>query len=203
MMSDLKLAQRLATEIARAYDPFTAYHLDNVSLLANKIGVRVQEHFNLSDNDIEFIKIFAGCHDIGKISIPEEILYKQEPITSLERTVIETHPIIGKNIVDRVIGKVPELRDAKGTDILYDIVYHHHERPNGTGYPEGLKGDEISSAVRIVAVADCYDAMTSERAYREPLPQEKALKIMKGMVDRGELDKVCFDALLDIVKETE
>lgn len=202
--SSIEFAQKLAIEIARAYDPFTAYHMDTTSILARDIALRVKDHFGLQDEEIEYIRIFAGLHDIGKISIPEEILYKETPLTTVDRTLIETHPLIGKSIVDGVIRNNSISGDyEKFLPILYDMVYHHHERLDGSGYPHGLRGEEVSAYTRIIAVADCFDAMSSHRSYRKVLPIEDTLKEIEKMVKKGELDEKCFEALVEIVTDTK
>lgn len=199
-IDNVKLAKSIAIEISRAIDPYTAYHLDNVSKITKEIAVRVKDKFNLTDVQIEFLTIFSSLHDIGKIAIPNEVLYKTGKLTNTERVMIETHPIIGKSIVDRALVNSIYLEQAKPyLNILNDVVYSHHERIDGSGYPLGLKGDEVTPFTRIISMADCFDAMTSDRAYRKPFPIEKAVQIIEGMVNDGALDRDCFNALLDII----
>ena len=196
----LEVARRIVCEVARVVDPYTAYHLDNTCIIAKEIAIRVQEHFNLSDVDIEYIGIFSGLHDIGKIKIPNEVLGKRTPLNPTDISIIQTHPIVGKSIIDAIVTR-EGLQDFEGLDLLYSIVYHHHERLDGSGYPQGIKGDKISPAARIVAVADCYDAMVSKRSYRCPLEQYMALTIMAEEVRAGQLDEHCYNALLDYLEK--
>lgn len=204
-MKNISIARKLAIEIVRAYDPFTAYHLDNTSVLAKKVAIKLKNTYNFTDTDIEYIEAFASLHDIGKMAIPDEILYKESPLTSPERALIETHPTAGKVILDRALRKdITGITDnPEALRILYDLVYHHHERIDGSGYPLGLKGDEVTPVMRIIAVVDSYDAMCSKRAYRKPLTTEKALQIIGRGVKKGELDEKCFNALKEVLKELE
>lgn len=101
-------------------------------------------------------------HDIGKIGIPDEIIRKTSGLTEKEYTLIKSHPVIGYNILKN-ISEIPDL--AVG-------ARWHHEKYDGTGYPDGLKGEEIPLMARIIAVADAYDAMASRRSYRDVLPQQ-------------------------------
>lgn len=113
----------------------------------------------------ENVDIASVLHDIGKIGIPEAILNKQGPLTAEEFQIIKDHPSIGENI----------LKSIEGLEDCLLAVKYHHERYDGTGYPEGLKGDQIPLIAAIICVADAYDAMVSDRPYRKGLPKEKAI----------------------------
>ncbi len=108
----------------------------------------------------------AYLHDVGKVGIPDHVLNKPGALTDEERAWIQEHPIVGTDIV----GRAPSLREA------LKVIRQHHERYDGGGYPDGLAGDEISLAARIVAVADVWDALTSDRAYRPAWPPDRALR---------------------------
>jgi putative two-component system response regulator len=110
---------------------------------------------------------------------------------------------MGKVIVDRVLSQKEygvELNDI-ATKILYDMVYHHHERLDGSGYPEKLKGDEVSPYMRIMAMADSYEAMTGHRPYRKSLTHQKAIQRLQACVDNGKLDAHCLEALKKITSK--
>ena len=110
-------------------------------------------------------------HDVGKIGIPNDIINKNGKLTDEEYNQIKMHPVIGKQILSSI----------KQSPYLSIGANYHHERYDGHGYPEGLKGDDIPEIARIIAVADAYDAMTSKRSYREPIPQETVREeIVKG-----------------------
>lgn len=187
----------VAKEIARAYDISTGEHLDNVQYYSREIAKRVATHFQLSDDDIDYITIFSALHDIGKVGIPDGILLKTEKLTKEERTVIETHPQVGKEIIDRIAKK--DIFCGKAVNTLYNIVYMHHERLDGSGYPKGLKGEEIPPEVRIITVADIFDAITNYRIYRKPKTTKEALKELDNEVKNGRIDPICYKALLDFI----
>ncbi|MBW8742595.1 MAG: HD domain-containing protein, partial [Acidobacteria bacterium] len=109
-------------------------------------------------------RLAGSLHDLGKLAIPEEILRKPGQLADSERLVLERHPQIGFRMLDSL-----------GVDPVADIVLHHHERWDGAGYPDGLRGDAIPLGARIIFVADAYDAMTSDRVYRARLSRDEAL----------------------------
>jgi putative two-component system response regulator len=120
----------------------------------------------------------AELHDIGKISIPEPILDKPGPLTPEEFAIVKQHPLQGIRMVE----PLQSLRD------VFPIIRSHHERLDGTGYPDGLRGDEISLLVRAVSVADVFDALASHRPYRPALPYDKCVAIMRDNAAGGGLD---------------
>ena len=135
-----------------ARDPYTAGHSERVSTFAVAIG----EEMKLDAEAQETLRLGALLHDIGKIGVPDEVLRKSAPLTAAEFESIKTHPTAGARILKSIPFLAPHI----------PIVELHHERPDGLGYPYGLRGDEIPLAARIVHVADAFDAMTSARAYR-------------------------------------
>jgi putative nucleotidyltransferase with HDIG domain len=144
-----------------ARDPYTAGHSERVSTYSVLIGRRLA----LGDSDIDVLRLGALLHDIGKIGLTDEILRKPGPLTSEEFDQIKRHPALGARILRQVPFLEPHL----------PIVELHHERPDGKGYPFGLRADDIPIAARIVHVADAFDAMTSARAYRPARPTADAL----------------------------
>jgi putative nucleotidyltransferase with HDIG domain len=145
-----------------ARDPYTAGHSDRVSVVSVAIG-RVLGVFA---EELEVIRLGALLHDIGKIGVPDEVLRKPGPLTAAEYDTIKEHPVLGA----RILRSIPFLSHH------IEIVELHHERPDGRGYPHGLRGDDIPLAARIVHVADAYDAMTSARAYRSARPPVEAVR---------------------------
>ena len=135
-----------------ARDPYTAGHSERVSVLSVAIG----RSLRLRDEEIEVIRLGALLHDIGKIGVPDAVLLKPTTLTPAEFDIIKQHPGAGARILQSVPFLAPHI----------PIVELHHERPDGRGYPHGLRGDEIPIAAHIVHVADAYDAMTTARAYR-------------------------------------
>jgi putative nucleotidyltransferase with HDIG domain len=145
-----------------ARDPYTAGHSERVSALS----VAVARALQVPGDDVEVIRLGALLHDIGKIGVPDEVLLKPSALTDAEFDIIKQHPVLGA----RILRSVPFL-----TRHLV-VVELHHERPDGRGYPHGLRGDDIPVAARIVHAADAYDAMTSARAYRRAMPPADALR---------------------------
>jgi putative nucleotidyltransferase with HDIG domain len=141
-----------------AKDSYTRGHSDRVADFSVLIG----KHMGLSEKDLEILRIGGLFHDIGKIGVPDKILLKEAKLTDEEYSEIKNHPSIGKQI----------LSNASLFQDMIPIVYHHHEKYNGTGYPAGLAGDDIPLFARIAAVADTFDAMTTKRSYRNALPLE-------------------------------
>jgi putative nucleotidyltransferase with HDIG domain len=151
-----------------ARDPYTAGHSERVSALAVAIGKELE----LPEPDLDTLRLGALLHDIGKIGVPDEILGKPTALTTPEFELIRAHPVIGA----RILRSIPFLAAH------LPIVELHHERPDGRGYPYGLRGDAIPLAARIVHVADAYDAMTSARAYRSGrLPHEAIAELQRGL----------------------
>jgi putative nucleotidyltransferase with HDIG domain len=145
-----------------ARDPYTAGHSERVSVVSVAIG----RQLGLADETVEIVRLGALLHDIGKIGVPDDVLRKPGPLTAAEYDSIKQHPVLGALI----LRSVPFLAQH------LPIVELHHERPDGRGYPYGLRGDDIPLAARIVHVADAYDAMTSARAYRHARPAGDALR---------------------------
>jgi putative nucleotidyltransferase with HDIG domain len=145
-----------------ARDPYTAGHSERVSVLSVAIG----RSLRLRDEEIEVIRLGALLHDIGKIGVPDAVLRKPSALTPAEFDIIKQHPGAGARILQSVPFLIPHL----------PIVELHHERPDGRGYPHGLRGDEIPIAAHIVHVADAYDAITSARAYRAARSSGEALQ---------------------------
>jgi PAS domain S-box-containing protein len=143
-------------------DPYTAGHQRRVADLARSIA----EEFNLPSDQIEGIRIAASIHDIGKISIPSEILSKPSKLSDAEMALVREHVNYGYNI----------LKDIESVWPLAEIVHQHHERLDGSGYPQGLKGDQIMIEARILAVADVVEAMASHRPYRPARGIDAALQ---------------------------
>jgi len=166
---------------AEARDPYTAGHQKRVADLASAIATEI----GLPGEKIEGLWMAGSIHDIGKISIPAEILSKPTKLTNTEFSIIKEHPQIGYNM----------LKDVESPWPLADIVHQHHERMNGSGYPRNLKGDEILLEARILAVADVVEAMGSHRPYRPTLGIEAALEEItknKGILYDHAVTDVCL-----------
>lgn len=160
--SSQRLFEQTATALVNAIDAkdkYTHGHSSRVAEYSRKIA----EIYGKSEQECREIYYAALLHDVGKIGIPKEIINKEGKLTKEEYEVIKQHPVVGKQILSS-ISEYPYLSICAN---------HHHERYDGKGYPEKLKGEDIPEIARIVAVADAYDAMTSKRSYRDPIPQQK------------------------------
>ena len=152
-------------ETIEARDPYTKQHSANVSAYAMSIA----KAYGCSQDEIAKLNVSGNLHDIGKIGIPDTILLKPGRLTDEEYKIIKKHPVIGSNI----IGHFGMWTDEQS------IIRHHHERFDGKGYPDGLKGEEIPLLSRILSVADVYDALTTDRSYRRKMPDHVAVKIIR------------------------
>jgi putative two-component system response regulator len=165
-------------------DPFTVEHQNRVAELAVAIGSRL----GLSAWRLEVLRLSAIVHDIGKIALPAEILGKPGALSDPEYALIKGHCVIGYNI----------LGNLQTPLAIAEIVYQHHERLDGSGYPRGLTGADILLEARILAVADVFDAMTSNRAYRPGLPRDFVLGELHTMAGRL-LDPDAVDACRNFI----
>lgn len=184
-LADLYLAtvESLALAID-AKDQYTHQHI----LRVQRYAVATAKQLGLSGSDLEGLRTGALLHDVGKLGVPEYVLLKPGKLTEEEFAKIKKHPEIGAAILDPVQFPWPVL----------PVVKYHHEKWDGTGYPEGLKGEQIPYAARILAVADVYDALTSTRSYRDAWSHERAIKtIQEG---RGtHFDPAVADAFLEVI----
>lgn len=173
-----------------AADRYTGGHVDRVRYYAMIIG----NAYNLDPSELRSLKRAALLHDIGKIGVPEVIINKPGPLDDNERSIMERHPLIGKEIIGLVT-------DASLQAALDGILYHH-ERIDGRGYPHGLNGDSIPLIARIIAIADTYDALTSDRPYRKGMDKPKAMSILNEC--RGtQLDKTLVHLFLKELEKEE
>lgn len=132
------------------------------------------DRYHLKREDIEAIRMASGLHDIGKLQIPEEILTKPHSLTPEEYEIVKRHTQIGA----KLITDLPIYQNERLVKYAIEICRWHHERWNGEGYPDGLKGDAIPIAAQVVSVADVYDALTSERCYKEAFSHEKSMRMI-------------------------
>jgi putative nucleotidyltransferase with HDIG domain len=152
-------------EMIEARDPYTKQHSARVT----KYAMLIAKNVGCSQEEMDTLNVSGNLHDIGKIGIPDNILLKPGPLTDDEYEVIKKHPGIGSNIIGHFDMWLDERR----------IIRHHHERWDGKGYPDRLKGEEIPFLSRILSVADVYDALTSDRSYRKKMSDDVAIKIIR------------------------
>jgi putative nucleotidyltransferase with HDIG domain len=170
-----------------ARDAYTADHAKRVADLCKKIAVEM----GLPKEEVENIKIAGRLHDLGKLGFSDKIFQNEDPTLPADLTdEMKKHPELGASI----------LKKLDVLDPILDYVRFHHERIDGGGYPKGLKGDMIPLGAKIIAVADCYDAITSDRPYQKGRSPAKAIKILKEM-SGTKLDKEATDALVRIIEK--
>lgn len=172
---------------------FTENHMENVrtnaKILAQALQFSPKFEKQISTAFIETIEVAAPLHDLGKISIPKEILEKKIPLTQAEREIVKTHPQAGARILAEIYSQVEENEFIR---MAIEIAEYHHERWDGKGYPKGLCGEEIPLAARIVNIVGSYDTMTGKRCYREALSPEECIEEMER--DAGSIyDPDIFD----------
>ena len=172
--------------VVEARDAYTESHTRHVAALSEAVGRAMGLD---CAEDLRVLRLGGYLHDLGKIAISDSILVKPGPLTEEEWVLMRSHPMVGHNLLQ-------PLRTLR--DILPTIL-HHHERWDGSGYPSGLRGKSIPLSARVVGIADCYDAVTTDRPYRKALPHERAVAILQD--ETQELwDPDVLDAFLDIVE---
>ena len=175
-------------------DEETGAHLARVAHYARLIATNLADKHALDDEYIEFLYQFAPLHDIGKIAIPDRILLSPARLDAAQRRIMQTHVTRGLAIIDEMIGNFG-LRNLDHVETLRDIVLRHHEQWDGGGYPDGLSGNDIPLAARIVSLADSFDALLSTRPYKPAWTHAKVKQHLR--LQRGrKFDPDCVDALL-------
>ena len=184
-------AESMIATLARtidARDPYTAGHSARVARYAELVARRM----NFDETPILELRRGALFHDLGKIAVPDAVLMKPGPLTADERRIIQRHPVVGGELLE------PMKTMAKSLP----IVRHHHERLDGSGYPDGLSGVDLPLAIRIVTVADIFDALTTKRVYRDALSRETTYEIFEDEVRRGWWDGEVLRELQAALAET-
>lgn len=169
-------------------DHYTCGHVERVGGYCVAIGRRL----GIEGETLTSLRIGGIVHDIGKIGIPDHILNKPGKLTDEEMAVVKRHPIIGEDI----------LKPLRTFRAVLPIVRWHHERPNGTGYPDGLKADQLPVTARITAIADVFDALATDRPYRPAFSLEKCRQIMLDSAGKGELDELILRIFFEIFEES-
>jgi putative two-component system response regulator len=190
-------------KLAESRDKETGQHLERVRSYSRMLARQLMEHSPYRDQiDDAFVRLIhetSPLHDIGKVGIPDSILLKPGKLTPEEFEVMQTHTVLGQETLDAALDKYP---DAQFLRFARDIVACHHERFDGTGYPNGLSGQDIPLCARIVAVADVYDALTSKRIYKPALTHEKATEMIASS-SGSHFDPEIVRAFLAIAGEFE
>jgi len=185
---ELDRAESVLFALARSIegkDPYTEGHCERLAELSARLG----EFIGLEATQIKALRRAGVVHDIGKVAVPDHILLKRGKLTAKERKCVQRHPLVGEGIC----------APLKSFQLVLPIIRHHHEKLDGTGYPDGLKGNAIPIAARVLQVVDVYDALTTARPYKKALPPAEALEIMEDEVKRGWWDPVVFTAFTEMM----
>lgn len=175
-------------EALEARDHYTRGHSEAVALLVSEMAAQM----GMEPGEIDLLGIAGRLHDIGKIGVLDNILLKPGRLTEAESSIVRQHPLTGVII----LGSIPSIRE------LIPVIWHHHERFDGNGYPDGLRGKKIPLWARMTAVADTYDALTSDRPYRRGMSQGRALSILEDV--RGtQLCPDCVDVFIKLIFDFE
>jgi putative two-component system response regulator len=185
---DLESAESIIVSLALTVEarcPYTEGHCERLA----KYSVALGKALGLSGEDVAALSRGGYLHDVGKIGVPDSVLLKPGRLTPAEFSLIKEHPVIG----ERLLGNLRSLAPVR------PIVRHHHERLDGSGYPDGLRGDEIPLLAQIVATVDVFDALTTTRPYRRALGFDEAIKELRTDVESGLLSKRLVEVLADAV----
>lgn len=186
---ELENAETVLITLARsieAKDPYTEGHCDRMARCAAALGARL----GLPEAERVALRRAGIVHDIGKVAVPERILFKPGPLDDDERRIIEAHPLTG----ERICAPLKSFRQ------VLPIIRHHHEKLDGSGYPDGLDASQLPIASRTLPVADVFDALTTARPYREALSVDRAIAILREEVRKGWWDANVLNALEDLLR---
>ena len=187
---ELERAEAVLFTMARTIeerDHYTEGHCARLS----EYGSALAERLGLPDEEVNAVRQGGVVHDLGKIAVPDRILLKDGRLTPEERAVIELHPVTGEQICGSL----------KSFSLILPIIRHHHEKRDGSGYPDGLHGEEIPMTARILQVVDVFDALTTERPYKAALPFDVALEELAREVEKGWWDRQVFEEFRRFARE--
>lgn len=165
MNKELIQSLLVMADVIEARDPYTGGHVWRVSQFSKLLAVKI----GLPNREAVQVSLGGYVHDLGKVGIPDSILCKEGKLDDCETDIIKTHPLIGARMIET----------HPLSNLVYAPILQHHERPDGTGYPNALRSDQTALAARIVSVADAFDAMTSKRPYRNGMDMESAMQLLE------------------------
>lgn len=193
-IATLRGAVKTATQFTGHRDPETGMHLERMAHYSRLIARELAPLHGVGDEFIDDMFRYAPLHDVGKITISDAILLKRGALTHEEREEMKRHTTAGRKIIDAMLQNF-KFGNIKNLGMIYNIVTYHHEQTDGNGYPDGLAGDDIPIEARIVAVADVFDALTSERPYKDAWSNNLAFAELERLA-RSKLDADCVAALI-------
>lgn len=185
---ELERAEAVLFALARSIegkDPHTEGHCERLAEMSARLG----EFLGLEASLVQALRRAGVVHDIGKVAVPDHVLLKPGPLTAKERELMERHPVVGEGIC----------APLKSFQQVLPIIRHHHEKLNGTGYPDGLKGDAIPITARVLQIVDVYDALITARPYKKGMKPAEALKVMEKEVRRGWWDPEVFAVFVELL----
>jgi putative two-component system response regulator len=169
-----------------ARDPYTHGHCERLAEMSARMG----ERLGVTEEQIKALRRAGVVHDIGKVAVADSILLKPGPLTADETKIMQKHPVVG----ERICAPLKTFR------LVLPIIRHHHEKHDGTGYPDGLQGEEIPLTARILQLSDVYDALTTDRPYKVAFTPEVALDLMEEEAERGWWDRELFEAFRELIR---
>ena len=190
VIDSLDEAESILFAMARIVDTRDSDTGDHCERLA-ELSVLIGSAMGLKAEELTALRQGGYLHDIGKVSTPDAILFKPGPLNSDEWEIMRQHTIVGESIC----------QPMRSLRLVLPIIRHHHERWDGSGYPDGLRGEEIPLLARILQMADIYDAIVSRRAYKPALGHEEAVAMIRQEVDRGWRDPAVFQAFLSVIDD--
>jgi putative two-component system response regulator len=191
LLNQLERAERVITTLSltiEARDPYTAGHCQRLARYAVDLG----QALGVDEAMLKALWLGGFLHDLGKIAVPDRILLKKGALNAEELAVMRIHPVVGSDLVQ-------EMRTLDG---VRPIIRHHHERFDGSGYPDGLAGEAIPLGARIMAVVDVYDALRTERPYKSTLNHEEAIAILWRETEAGSWDPQVVRTFIDICRKS-
>jgi len=189
---DLERAETVLFALARSIeekDPYTQGHCERLADYSARLG----ERMGLCVEEIRALRRAGVVHDIGKVGVSDSILLKPSRLTRSEQMILRLHPIAGERICSSL----------KSFQLVLPIIRHHHEKMDGTGYPDGLKGDQIPLTVRVLQIVDVYDALSTQRPYKPAFSSADALNVMKNEVKKGWWDPAVLAAFEELIDADE
>jgi putative two-component system response regulator len=186
---ELERAEAVLFALARSIeekDPYTEGHCERLAELSARLG----HHLGLAPQEIKALRRAGIVHDIGKVAVPDAILLKPGPLSWEEQRILQRHPVAGENIC----------APLRSFHLVLPIIRHHHEKQDGSGYPDGLRGEQIPMTARVLQIVDVYDALTTARPYKTAMRTQEALALMEEEVRRGWWDGAVFNGFRHLLE---